>query len=135
MQSAERAADRATGGRSRPEQGEGRRRRDAESPDAPDLYGEYSSPRFRLPGWGLASILFALPGTSLPWLLPEILGRVGWSTVRPFLVIVPVSALIGAVLGAIGVRREDGGAAALVGLALNVVLLLLVAAILVILLF
>jgi hypothetical protein len=104
-------------------------------PEAPDVYGEYSSPRLRLPGWGLASILFALPGALLPWILPEVLGRVGWSTVRPFLLVIPVSALIGGVLGAVGIRREDGGTAALVGLALNVVLLLLVAAVVVILVF
>jgi len=109
-----------------------RRPRIAEQPDAPDLYGEYSSPRFRLPGWGLASILFALPGVLLPWLLPRVLGHVAWSSVRPFLLGIPLSAVIGAVLGGIGIRREDGGAAALVGLALNVVLLLIVAAIVVI---
>ena len=108
---------------------------DAEPPDAPDLYGEYSSPRLRLPGWGLASLLFALPGASLPWLLPAILGRIPWQVARPYLLIVPVSALIGTLFGAVGVRREDGGVASLVGLALNVVLLLLVAAVLVILLF
>lgn len=107
-------------------------REDAEQPDAPDLYGEYSSPRLRLPGWGLASILFALPGALLPWILPEILGHVVWSTLRPFLLVVPISALIGAGLGAVGIRREDGGTAALVGLALNVVVLLLVAAVVVI---
>ena len=101
-------------------------------PDAPEVYGEYASPRLRLPGWGLASILFALPGALLPWVLPEILGRVAWPAVRPFLLIVPVSALIGAVLGGVGIRREDGGAAALVGLALNVLLLLMVASIVVI---
>jgi len=102
----------------------------------PDLFGEYASPRFRLPGWGLASLLFAAPGTAMPWLLPYLIRHgLSWSILRPLVLVVPVTAVLGTVLGAIAIRREDGGAAALVGLALNVVVLLMVLAVVVILVF
>ncbi len=100
------------------------------------LQGEYASPRLRLPGWGAASLLMAAPGAVLPWLLPALIRRgTEWSTLRPALLVVPVAALAGLVFGVLGVRRSEGSASALVGLALNVVLLLLVAAVVVILVF
>lgn len=97
-----------------------------------DLYGEYSSPTLSAPGWGFASLLMAAPGVILPWVLPMLL-RNGyhWSDLRPLLVAVPLTALLGLVFGIVGVRREDGGVSALVGLGLNVVLVLFIAAIIV----
>jgi hypothetical protein len=87
-----------------------------------------------LPGWGAVSLLMAAPGALLPWLLPALIRRgTEWSTLRPALLVVPVAAVLGLVAGVLGVRRSDASASALVGLALNVVLLLLVAAVVVIL--
>lgn len=96
------------------------------------LYGEYASPSLSLPGWGFASLLMALPGVALPWLLPALLRNgYDWPSLRPLLVAVPVTALLGLAFGIVAVRREDGGASALVGLGLNVVLVLMVGAIIV----
>lgn len=82
----------------------------------------------------MASVLMATPGALLPWLLPAMIrSGVEWSTVRPLLLVVPTTALLGLALGVVGVRKGDGSAAALVGLALNVVLLMMTAAIVVIL--
>ena len=120
----------------RPSRAERKRARTEERRADDAFLGEYSSPRLHLPGWGLASLLMAAPGAVVPWLLPAMLEHgVRWSTVRPLLLIVPVTALLGFAFGVVAVRRVDGGAAALVGLALNVVLLLLVATVVVILVF
>lgn len=101
-------------------------------PTESELYGEYSSPTVSLPGWGFLSLLMAVPGVALPWVLPALI-RNGypWSTLRPLLLIVPVTALLGLAFGIVGVRRDDG-VAALVGLGLNVVLVLMVAAVIIV---
>gem|GEM_PF-1674283 len=103
--------------------------RPGDEPTESDLYGEYSSPTVSLPGWGFASLLMALPGVALPWLLPAMIRNgYAWSALRPLFLIVPVTALLGLAFGIVGVRRKDGGASALVGLGLNVVLVMVIAA-------
>jgi len=103
--------------------------RPRDEPTESDLYGEYSSPTVSLPGWGFASLLMALPGVALPWLLPAMIRNgYAWSALRPLFLIVPVTALLGLVFGIVGVRRKDSGASALLGLGLNVVLVMVIVA-------
>lgn len=102
-------------------------RADDEQPQS----SEYDSPSLRLPGWGAASILVALPAVALLLALPHLIGRGGipFAVLRPMLFAIPFGALLGTVLGVIAVRRPDSGIAGTIGLGLNLVLLAMVAAV------
>jgi hypothetical protein len=91
--------------------------------------GEYGAPDLRLSGvWSLLSFACALPGLLFPWLYPLVLYRYSPPvSFRTLLLSIPAAAVLGMVLGLVGVWRARSlgrsGRVALWALIVNAIVL------------
>lgn len=110
-------------GRSQPEQEPSRSIAPDRETDA--INGEYGTAiSFGLPGWGMLSVLGAVPGLSLPLLITALSDLdMPFPTILIAAAVVPLSALLGLGFGLVGIKRAKTTTLARLGAVLNAAVL------------